>query len=152
MKQLHAFSDWYGSESLLLNLWEEGLATYVSYLLNPQASYAELALDFPKGLFERVWEQRTVLANDLASKLSCKDEDVYEDYFIPWTKDKTIPGRAGYFIGFTVISELAKQYPLTALLQPRSEEKLFELFETQLTKLAELPNDVYLPNPPVLDH
>ena len=125
-KQLHAASDWYDKESLLLNLWEEGLAVYVSHLLNPGASYTELTLDFPEAMRERVWEQRADFADELASNLSSTDEDVYEKYFIPWSGDETVPGRAGYFIGYIVLYELAKEYPLKALIKPSSEGELFE--------------------------
>ena len=147
-KQVHAANDWYDKESLLLNLWEEGLAVYVSHLLNPKASYTELTLDFPEGMRERVWEKRACFADELASNLSSTDEDVFEKYFVPWSGDETVPGRAGYFIGYIVLNELAKTYPLETLIEPSSEGELFERIKSHLMKLAELPRDTYFPNPP----
>ena len=147
LKQRHrpTSREWYGADTLLLNLWEEGLATYVSHLLNPQASYAELMLDFPTGLPEQTWPLRAFIAEDLLTNLRSTEDAVYRRYFVPWSGDGVVPERAGYFIGFVVLSELAKQYPLADLLNPSGEAELLELIEAQLVVLAELPEDRYLP-------
>ncbi len=148
-KQLHVpTTHWYGSDKLLLSLWEEGLAVYVSHLLNPSADYVELTLDFPEGLFKRVWQDRAFLASDLAAKLASTDEKTNRRYFTPWTNDPQVPGRAGYVIGFVVLNELAKRHPLSLLLEPPGEAELSGLVKSQLTQLAALPDDTYLPGPP----
>ena len=149
LKQLHVpASTWYESETLLLKLWEEGLATYVSYLLNPQTSYAELMLGIPDGLPEQAWTRRAFLADDLAHHLSSTNEVMYRKYFVPWSGYEEVPERAGYFVGFAVLNELAKQQSLSTLLKPFNELELLELVRTQLLKLEALPGDLYLPSPP----
>ena len=134
---------------MLLSLWEEGLAVYVSHLLNPNASYAELLLGFPEGLFERAWRGRTLLARDLSQHLTSTNEGVNRRYFTPWTGDARVPGRAGYVIGYVVVRELVKRYPLAYLLRPPGEGGLRELVGAQLGRLADLPDD-YLLTPPRL--
>ena len=143
MKQLHEHTAWYGSASLLLNLWEEGLASYVSFFLNPKANYAELMLDLPENLPERTWRDRTFLTSDLARHLESEDGAVYRKYFRPWTNDERVPGRAGCFLGFVVISELAKQISLSKLLLPESEDWLLERVKTQLLQIPNLPDAAY---------
>ena len=148
-KQLHVpTSEWYGSDKLLLSLWEEGLAVYVSHLLNPSADYDELTLNLPEGLFERVWQDRAFLASDLAANLTSTDEETNRRYFNLWTNKSRVPERAGYVLGFVVLNELAKRRPLGLLLEPPGEAELYELVENQLTQLAALPDDAYLPGPP----
>ena len=146
MKQRHlpASREWYEADTLLLNLWEEGLATYISHMLNPQASYAELMLDFPKGLPEQTWRLRVSIVEDLLAHLRSTEDAMYRRYFVPWSGDGVVPERAGYFIGFVVLSELAKQVSLANLLNPSGEAELLELIEAQLGRLAELPDDKYL--------
>ena len=145
-KQLHASTDWYDHETLLLNLWEEGLAVYVSHLLNPTATYDELSLNIPAGMAERVWENRVRLANDLLPKLMTNDEEAYRDYFTGRTLEKAVPSRAGYFLGYIVMSELAKTHPLAELLKPASKQTLLALVERQLNTVASLKEEDYVPN------
>ncbi len=148
-KQLHVpATQWYSSDKLLLSLWEEGLAVYVSHLLNPSAGYDELTLNFPEGLFGRVWQDRAFLASDLAASLASTDEATNRRYFTPWTNDPQVPGRAGYVVGFVVLNELAKQHPLGLLLEPPGEAELYGLVKGGLAELAALPDDAYLPGPP----
>ena len=59
-----------------------------------------------------------------------------------------VPERAGYFIAFAVLNELAKQQALSTLLEPSDESELLELMREQLSKLEALPDDLYLPSPP----
>jgi hypothetical protein len=95
-------------------LWVEGLATYVSKVLNPGASEAELLLDIPAGMAERY---RKTLAESFAQfeqVADSTDRAVYRDLF---TRASTgpLPGRRGYYLGYLVAAEAARTRDLSTL-------------------------------------
>jgi hypothetical protein len=95
-------------------LWVEGLATYVSKALNPQASDAELLLDIPVGVAARY---RETLADSLAEferVVDSTDRAVYRDLFTRASTSR-LPARRGYYLGYVVAAEASPTYSLSAL-------------------------------------
>ena len=95
-------------------LWVEGLATYVSKVLNPDATDAELLLDIPNGAIARY---RATLADSLAQfekVADSTDRTVYRDLF---TRAGTgpLPGRRGYYLGYLIANEAARTSDLRTL-------------------------------------
>lgn len=105
----------YNEDSLNNGLWVEGLATYVSYALNPDASNTELLLDFPKNLIVDVQEGFQTIIKDIQKSIYSTDPKIYKKYFL-LNKDSIVPQRSGYYIGFLLIKEIAKSFSLNQLV------------------------------------
>lgn len=92
---------WYG-------LWAEGLATYVSHSMHPQASNRELLLDFPSGMVERTQANLASAWDQLARVLDSRDADIYASLFEMRGKDPVLPARRGYYLGYLIAQEAAR--------------------------------------------
>jgi hypothetical protein len=94
---------------LWATLWAEGMATYVSELLNPSASDTDLG-NVPLGMVQQVDSRRGELAAAFLQRFdstSEKDATVwFNDIF---SKDPLVPPRGGYQLGVWVVRELSKQ-------------------------------------------
>jgi hypothetical protein len=95
------------------SLWAEGLATYVSWRMNPSADENDVLFD--ETLAGRARPLLPALAADLLRNLRSKDPDEYDKYFLGNGTDKNIPGRSGYFVGFLVASRLGQSSTPLAL-------------------------------------
>ena len=111
-------------EWLWLALWFEGLATYASKKLNPQATYTDMLLDLPEGMVKRINNDFAFHWQDLSSKLESKDEKDYRHYFLMNSKHKRIVTRAGYYLGFLVVQEIGKTKTLSEMANMEYEEIL----------------------------
>ncbi|WP_341501953.1 DUF2268 domain-containing putative Zn-dependent protease [Gallaecimonas sp. GXIMD4217] len=116
---------------LLTALWEEGLATYVAQRLNPGASLASLMLEQPLGLSRKAELQLAQLAANLYAYLGSDQSADYERYFL---LDQGDLPRAGYYLGYRVVSHLGKAFSLDELMamkpeqyRPLVEQSLFAL-------------------------
>lgn len=89
-------------------VWEEGLATYVSKRLNPQASDAELLLDLPHGLVPDTRRQLRRALDDLLAKLDRTDGDAVAGLFQRRGDDTGLPARRAYYLGYLVAEEVGK--------------------------------------------
>ncbi|HEX7110941.1 MAG TPA: hypothetical protein VF216_00715 [Mizugakiibacter sp.] len=94
-------------------LWSEGLATYVSWRMNPQASL-DTALLQP-GIPQGAQPHLAAIAADLLAHLDQADETVFTHYFVAGRQPPGYPPRAGYYVGVLVAQQLAKQYSLPQL-------------------------------------
>jgi hypothetical protein len=114
--QVAGFSDDKGQQEVLWRgLWAEGLATYVSMVLNPPATMQD-ALFLPKDLVSRASPIRSVLAKQLAVRLDFSDPEVFRRYFSYHANDVDgVPPRSGYYIGALVAQQLAQQNTLQQL-------------------------------------
>ena len=61
----HVTESFYHEDTIARGLWIEGLAVYISYLLNPQATKAELLLDTPPQLIEETKKRTTIAPRSL---------------------------------------------------------------------------------------
>lgn len=90
------------------NLWTEGLAVYVSKVLNPEANEKELLLDVPDNMAART---RAVLPESLAqleSVLDKNDDHTFAGLFFRRGDAGNLPKRRGYYLGYLVAQEAGK--------------------------------------------
>jgi hypothetical protein len=106
------------------NLWAEGLATYMSEVLTPDATATD-ALMLPKDLAQRAGPFIARMAAELLGGLDGMDEQLFTVYFTsnPRVDRHGLPPRAGYFMGYVVARRLAAQH---------TPEELAHLQGTQL--------------------
>ncbi len=103
-------------DALWTSLWIEGLATYVSHVLNPAANEQELLLDFPTGMPARTRAMLQPALVQLESVLGSSDEADYRDLFtMAGNEAGGLPKRRGYYLGYLVAQEAAKTHSLQEL-------------------------------------
>lgn len=112
----------YHEEALYNGLWMEGLATYISHILNPAPTFAELLLDTPHNLIPDTESNKAVIAHSLLDKLYSHEPDDYATYFL-FRNQSIYPKRCGYYIGFLAVKNIALSVPLEKLI--RFSEKEF---------------------------
>lgn len=93
-------------------LWIEGLATFVSHELNPDASWSEVLLS--EDMIQNTDAQLAALATELADNLHSTNESLIADYFIGGSGER-VPDRCGYYIGLRVAERLRANHSLTQL-------------------------------------
>jgi hypothetical protein len=99
--------------TILEALWGEGLATFVSWRMNPEVSL-DTALLQP-GIPEAATPHLADIAKDLLAHLDDKDEPTYLHYFVADKQPEGYPPRAGYFMGALVAQDLSARYTLPQL-------------------------------------
>jgi hypothetical protein len=102
-------------------IWQEGLATYVSQVLNPDASLADVLLD-PR-LAKEGPRFIPMLAHILLTQLESKDDDMVARY-LSYRRGGQIPARMGYLIGYEIAKRAAAAHPLTELARVRGHALL----------------------------
>jgi hypothetical protein len=113
----HDFFDFEASSAypLWTALWAEGMATYVSELLNPAASEIDLA-QVPLGMVRQVNDRRRELAADFLQRFESTAEKDATLYFNDInSKDALVPARGGYQLGVLVIRELSKEHSIQTM-------------------------------------
>jgi uncharacterized protein YjaZ len=94
-------------------LWSEGLATFVSWRMNPRVSL-DTALIQP-GLPAAARPHLQSMVAELRQHLGKKDEVTYGRFFQGGNAPEGCPSRAGYYIGFLIAQDLSKRYSLRQL-------------------------------------
>lgn len=113
--QVAGFSDDKGDRDVVWRtLWAEGLATYVSKVLNPPASMQD-ALILPKDLEQRAQPQLAALIAKLMPQLDRVDTGTFGEFFDYHPSETAIPSRVGYYIGALAAERLAGQSSLYTL-------------------------------------
>ena len=102
-------------EPIWNSLWQEGLATYVSKVMNPGANDTELLLSFPNEMAERTRKVLPAAFTDLASVLERRDPKVYSNLFSTSDSASTLPTRRGYYLGYLVAQDAARSYSVQEL-------------------------------------
>jgi hypothetical protein len=96
-------------------LWAEGMATYVSEMLNPSASEIDLA-QVPLGMVRQVNDRRARLAADFLRRFESTAEKDAKLYFNDInSRNALVPPRAGYQLGVLVIRDLSKKHSIQAM-------------------------------------
>ena len=113
-------------------VWQEGLATYVSQVLNPEASVADVFLD-PR-LAKEGPKFIPMLARDLLAQLQSTDDETTARY-LSYRRGGQIPARMGYLIGFEIAKRIAVRHPLTELALLHGHA-LLNLMRQELQMLA----------------
>lgn len=117
------------------NLWEEGLATYVSYAMNPGASDSELMLDFPKGMRTATEAKLAASWAHLGQVLDKTEPGLYSELFSTQAGNSSLPARRGYYLGYLVAREAAKTRTLPELTAMGCKEAR-TLIEDTIQKLS----------------
>ena len=101
------------TETMATPLWLEGFATYVSGILNPTASVADLLMDPVLAKDCARPEFVRELAKLYESILTTDGETTYSDWFL--MSGTTQPTRRGYCLGLHVVGRLAKTHDLSEM-------------------------------------
>lgn len=114
-------SDKYSQNAIYNYLWREGLAVYVSSMLNPDAK--EIEIFMIDSLPQKSNEVIKIMAQDVVKNLYSPDKKLIEKYFWNSSTDTYIPRTAGYYLGYLLVKELAKEYTINELI--KLDEKIF---------------------------
>jgi len=97
------------------NLWMEGLAVYVSKVLNPAANDEELELDFPRGIAEPTRQAARAGMMHLETVLESSNPNVVGALFSTGKDATNLPSRRGYYLGYLVAQEAGKRHSMQDL-------------------------------------
>ena len=91
-------------------LWQEGLATYVSKAMNPDATEHELLLSLPDNMAEKTRAVLPAAFADLQQGLESRDDALAGELFSTGKKGEAqrLPVRRGYYLGYLVAQEAAR--------------------------------------------
>lgn len=89
-------------------MWSEGLAVLAAQRLNPRATDAELLLASPRPIRPEVERNRQAAFCAVASRLSSTDAADYAALFSNGPPPADLPPRAGYYVGYLVATEAAR--------------------------------------------
>lgn len=104
-----------GDAGIWYNLWNEGLAVYVSKVMNPGASEKEMLLDVPEGMPAQTRAMLPQALAQLESVLDKTDAATFADLFSRRGESGTLPKRRGYYLGYLVAKEAGKTRDLREL-------------------------------------
>ncbi len=135
------FSDDAGDKQALWRvLWAEGLATYVSLKLTPDATLPD-ALLLPADLEERARPRLAEISRRLLSGLGQVDPATYKLLFTYGNKEAPaagLPWRSGYYAGYCVAHELGRTRSIDALAH-LSGAPLYDLIAATLAGFENAP-------------
>jgi hypothetical protein len=114
-------------------LWEEGLATYVSGVLNPRVGESAI-LDGPEDLAARQ-ALLSQIARELLQNMDSTSPDLYQTFFLGSSARKDIPPRSGYYVGLLIARELGQSHSLQQLAKMNGES-LRSTIRSHLQKMA----------------
>jgi len=114
----HQVTDVFGASdeavpTIEVALWGEGLATFVSWRMNPDVTL-DTALLQP-GIPAEAQPHLARIAADLREHLGEKNEAVFAHYFVAGRQPDGYPPRAGYYLGVRVAEALSKRHSLQQL-------------------------------------
>jgi len=104
-----------GDDRVWSALWSEGLAIYVSQQMHPQASEKELLVDFPAGTVAKTRAVLPAAWGQLESALDSQDPLIMASLFQMSSRDKSLPQRRGYYLGYLVAQEAGKSRDVAEL-------------------------------------
>ena len=104
------------TQPIYRELWDEGLAVYISEVLSPGATPASMMLDLPAGLVAACEEKRATLIDDLRQQLDARDPETYASFFLGSRNEPRRPARSGYYFGYLVAKSLAGRRPMNELI------------------------------------
>jgi hypothetical protein len=119
-------------------LWKEGLAVYVSHVLNPKANNTELLLDYPHGMVPAVRANLRAAWSELETSLDSSERRINQELFTTAIKDTALPVRRGYYLGYLVAQDAAKTRDLPTLASLDCKQAR-ELIGATVSRLAKEP-------------
>ena len=119
---------------LWCGVWTEGLATYVSEVLNPSTNFDNMMLNFPENMANDTQQQLKAALSDVKLKFNSTESKDYSAYF-NFRKDETgLPVRRGYYLGYLLAKSLGKQFDVNTLATMK-ENQVKALLEKEIDKL-----------------
>jgi hypothetical protein len=119
------------TKTLAFPLWTEGLATFVSGVLNPESNDdSSLLLDADLGAkcgdaaYVHELAQKYLSIADMSNSIE-EAVPVFEDWFL--LRGQTLPKRRGYCLGLKVASKIAETHTLAEMTSWNAEESLVEI-------------------------
>jgi hypothetical protein len=91
-------------------LWGEGLATFVSWRMNPDVDLDTALLQ--RGIPDAAKARLPAIARELLAHLDEKDLPTFNHYFVAGTQPPGFPPRAGYYAGVLLAQEFATHLTL----------------------------------------
>jgi hypothetical protein len=112
-------------EAFYWQMWEEGLASYVSRRLNPEVPESQVCCIPPAADIDAAREK--VVGGALERLDSAQQED-YRRYFLGGKEPIDIPRRSGYLLGYRIAADAGKTRTLEQLaeLPPAAVRRLVE--------------------------
>jgi hypothetical protein len=110
------------SVPLYRQVWQEGLACYVSHLLNPGASNGDVLLD--PNLAANGPRYLPTVAQALLDDLVADNDSVTARYLSYHLATGALPARMGYLVGYEVAAACAARKPLAELVRLRGDALL----------------------------
>ncbi len=102
-------------EPLWCSLWREGLATYATSVMNPDATDEQLMLHLPAPIRPAVdadWRGALCLTR---TKLMSGERDDYRTFFLGGEGERPYPARFGYYVGYRLAQRMGQDHELAAL-------------------------------------
>ena len=128
-----------GCDQVWCILWREGMATYVSRALNPDASDDDLLLEFPEPIPPAVDANLPLAVCDVTARLDSDDFDDLAPLFMGGgEKLDGLPLRFAYYVGELTVAEAVKTHDLQALAHADNVEARTVL-DAALANLAACP-------------
>lgn len=124
--------------TILEALWGEGLATYVSWRMNPAVSL-DTALLQPGIPQEAAKPHLHEIAKALLAHFGDRDEPTFLHFFAAGSQPEGLPPRAGYYVGVLIAQAAAKHRTLAQLAQLNGPE-LQTLVAAALSTMASVRN------------
>jgi len=106
-------------EAFYWQMWEEGLASYVSRRLNPDVPESQVCCVPAAPAIDAVREK--VVSGALERLDSSRPED-YRRYFLGGKEEIDIPHRSGYLLGYRIASDAGKTRTLEQLAELKPQE------------------------------
>jgi len=112
-------------EAFYWQMWEEGLASYVSRRLNPEVAESQVCCLPPAADIDAA---RAKVVSGALDRLDSAQEEDYRRYFLGGKEKIDIPHRSGYLLGYRIAAEAGKTRSLDELaeLQPAEVRRLIE--------------------------
>lgn len=115
-------------------LWSEGLATFVSWRMNPEVSL-DIALLQP-GIPGGARAHMPAIATELLAHLDERDDSTFGRYFEAGKQPAGYPPRAGYYVGVLICESLAHRHSLRQLAHLKGPA-LHDAIVSELQRLGE---------------
>lgn len=124
-----------GCAEMWCNLWAEGLATYVAKALNPEATNEQLLLTVPEEIPAPVDANMHEAVCAVQARLHSTSNSDRNALFSFARLNERLPPRFGYYIGYLVARDAARQHSIQELAR-MDQETARPVIEASLARLA----------------
>ena len=101
-------------------LWEEGLATYISQQMNAGSTEAQVLMSPTMSAATKPILQK--IAQELVDNADSKDKNEYAAFFYGSNGRADLPPRCGYYVGYQIAQQIGQKYTVQQLAELRGSE------------------------------